>query len=596
MAKQILKFQPTNVRADKAGQFDFLSKFLRRKPADGYVCVAQKDESGWNQEFYTTERLRKAISTANIYAHGDDIYITANSFVRKGSRYKNNLKTLDCCFCDIDYKKKENYVKCSPQEMTDTIFAFCRKYNVPLPTAAVSTGHGLHIWWMFRKPVDASYLPVWEAVQSAICDSFARFGADPAAKDAARVLRIPGTANTKNKDNPEKVEVTYLVKDNRYSDLKPLYNYAAKYRETLYYDKIRKGDARFAPETPLFQVKALVEQGTTQYSPAPAFISFDAKTDIDTPIVEPAKKIKHRQRVNETEQECSDRHRDAAIGVRANRIADIQTLIGIRKGNMTGHRELTLFYLNHFLLRAHYDLTHRTKILNETNNKFSEPLSQYEVDNILRHRTLQYDPRNETVIKALGITSTEQMLLRTLYNKEERERRNHQNNKHKMSRDEYRTFMSEKILAYLSDGKRINEIADLLRVTARTVRNYINRFSLSTDGLSKCASEQNRYDSVQRHRDAQKAAQQCVEEIRTKGASSKKTRISKKDKRKLFDEIFKLKMNLAQSQESFFDNLSSFVTSVFEKTGHMLAIEYPNGKVSYTPAFKHAVVLSCTPS
>lgn len=68
---------------------------------------------------------------------------------------------------------------------------------IPKPSVVVESGGGYHLYWLFAAPF---VLDSEDARQEAIRLQAAwvdRVGADPASKDLARVLRVPGTRNYK---------------------------------------------------------------------------------------------------------------------------------------------------------------------------------------------------------------------------------------------------------------------------------------------------------------------------------------------------------------------------------------------------------------
>ncbi len=79
--------------------------------------------------------------------------------------------------------------------------------DILYPTALVSSGGGVHAYWVFEQPVNlrnAAHRARLELVQRVWVDMVVR--ADAAAKDMARVLRLPGTLNHKY-DPPRLVEL-----------------------------------------------------------------------------------------------------------------------------------------------------------------------------------------------------------------------------------------------------------------------------------------------------------------------------------------------------------------------------------------------------
>jgi hypothetical protein len=69
--------------------------------------------------------------------------------------------------------------------------------KIPFPSLAISTGRGLALVWR-HEPVSGHVLPKWTRCQHYILEALKELGADPGAKDPARVLRLVGTYNSKS--------------------------------------------------------------------------------------------------------------------------------------------------------------------------------------------------------------------------------------------------------------------------------------------------------------------------------------------------------------------------------------------------------------
>lgn len=69
--------------------------------------------------------------------------------------------------------------------------------QMPAPSLAVFSGRGLHLYWLLRA-TPGKALPVWQRIQDAILKTLSAIGADPACRDCTRVLRLPGTINSRN--------------------------------------------------------------------------------------------------------------------------------------------------------------------------------------------------------------------------------------------------------------------------------------------------------------------------------------------------------------------------------------------------------------
>jgi putative DNA primase/helicase len=131
-----------------------------------------------------------------------DAYFGVNpARARRGgaARARNeDLAALNCVYAEFDAK---DY-----QQGKDDILQLIAKLQLK-PSVIIDSGGGYHCYWLFHDP-----RPLFDLKERAyLTDIQARWvdyvGADPDAKDLARVLRIPGTYN--NKYEPAR-EVTFL--------------------------------------------------------------------------------------------------------------------------------------------------------------------------------------------------------------------------------------------------------------------------------------------------------------------------------------------------------------------------------------------------
>jgi hypothetical protein len=85
---------------------------------------------------------------------------------------------------------------------------------VPPPTAIVATGRGAHLYWALTTAIPANPATL-RTVDAILRGLAARLGADPAAAEAARTLRAPGTLNWKYTP-PTPVRLIRLAPRRRY--------------------------------------------------------------------------------------------------------------------------------------------------------------------------------------------------------------------------------------------------------------------------------------------------------------------------------------------------------------------------------------------
>jgi len=110
-----------------------------------------------------------------------DTFITVNEF--DGWRYIRSLRSLRALYVDLD-------------DQTDSyaVLDALAEAKLPGPNIIVSSGTGLHLYWLL-EPLPPKALPVWQRCQDALIKALKPLGADSAAKDCTRLLRVVGTRN-----------------------------------------------------------------------------------------------------------------------------------------------------------------------------------------------------------------------------------------------------------------------------------------------------------------------------------------------------------------------------------------------------------------
>lgn len=159
----------------------------------GYFSILAANASGaLKQESYQLSLLPQVIPLLNTTA---DTYLGQHEF-RSPNRRVMNLLRIGLCWVDLDLNKSQ-LLSGRPESDLDMLMDY-HHWNGVMPSAIVYSGVGYHLKWFLDKPVPAQALPRWNAIQTALNLKYKEFGADPQAKDASRVLRLIGTANSKS--------------------------------------------------------------------------------------------------------------------------------------------------------------------------------------------------------------------------------------------------------------------------------------------------------------------------------------------------------------------------------------------------------------
>lgn len=152
---------------------------------------------------------------------GFGIFFTVNGFC-DGRRTGETLTNLNGFFCDIDYPNKLDRTPDNIHNYKQDLLAELYDGGC-LPTYIVETKNGLHVYWIFKSPIYLKDLNeeqrerlkvLYRDIEEAILK---RFDGDPAAKDAARVLRVPGTIHQKDPNDIFEVKLIHASGEERYT-------------------------------------------------------------------------------------------------------------------------------------------------------------------------------------------------------------------------------------------------------------------------------------------------------------------------------------------------------------------------------------------
>ncbi len=163
--------------------------------------------------FESTSQLQELITFAFQYAdEGHQVfYGIANRENDLGSKRsdENNVCTVKSFWVDIDSPDKDlpdDQKLLAAKNLLDEFVEALQGYDLE-PSYIVESGNGYHVYFVLRQ---FFFLPHgdWEKAQYALTN-LAK--GDLQARNAGRLLRVPGTYNYKDKNNPKPVQIIYAV-------------------------------------------------------------------------------------------------------------------------------------------------------------------------------------------------------------------------------------------------------------------------------------------------------------------------------------------------------------------------------------------------
>lgn len=153
----------------------------------------------------TMKRL-EAISPIEInseeYKNKKDIYYTPNTFNSPIRREREYLWQLHRFYIDIDHKTGTEPI--DQFEVVGAVEQLVEEKKIPQPTEYINSGRGIHIYWDINDS-HIMLLDLWEKIENYLFNiikelerSIKNISVDSRVKDPTRLLRLPGSINSKS--------------------------------------------------------------------------------------------------------------------------------------------------------------------------------------------------------------------------------------------------------------------------------------------------------------------------------------------------------------------------------------------------------------
>ena len=161
-----------------------------------YINIIHGDSNGWITKAKICDKEYKQWhykykDLIELKFDEDNVYITLNTFYKTYRRIEC-IKELNALFIDLDIYKTGFTKEQILINLNENYF----KQSMPIPNFIIDSGRGLYLIWLIKK-VPSMALPLWKAVEEYFYKTLKEFGADRQALDATRILRVPGSFNSK---------------------------------------------------------------------------------------------------------------------------------------------------------------------------------------------------------------------------------------------------------------------------------------------------------------------------------------------------------------------------------------------------------------
>ena len=165
-------------------------------PASGWWTLNQLERGGsMRQEHHRLDELAFVLAKKG---NGTDVY-ASQSFFERPSRRAVHLAYMTHAYVDLDVYKTPVMSDGKGIDVVARLVLWdCDQWDIPRPSSIVHSGRGLYLKWFWRQPVPRAEAGRAMAINRALVRSFRDFGADPAAVDLSRILRVVGSVNSRS--------------------------------------------------------------------------------------------------------------------------------------------------------------------------------------------------------------------------------------------------------------------------------------------------------------------------------------------------------------------------------------------------------------
>ena len=181
-----------------------------------YIDTIHGDSKGWitkaeinkNKEFSQWHYLVGDLLKQDF--DKENIYISMSTFYKPMRRIET-IKEIGSLFIDLDTYNTQFTKTQILMNLEENYF----NRSIPIPNLIIDSGRGLTLVWSIEK-VPYKALPLWKAVQEYLYSQLKEFGADRKALDVTRILRVPGSINSKSGTRVtilEKYEYKYTLRE-----------------------------------------------------------------------------------------------------------------------------------------------------------------------------------------------------------------------------------------------------------------------------------------------------------------------------------------------------------------------------------------------
>ena len=191
---------------------EFLTIVLPKQGRIGVRAVnfngVDPDKDTWIRRYNDFDDIEKFLE--DVENAKRESYFNPATFGWGNNCKKSNIAFIKSFYLDLDCGTGERKQFASQADGIAALKNFCIAVGMPTPMIVLS-GNGVHVYWVLDEAITRE---VWEPYQAGLIELAEKHGlpSDDATKKITLPLRLPGTLNFKDPENPKPVSVVKTTK------------------------------------------------------------------------------------------------------------------------------------------------------------------------------------------------------------------------------------------------------------------------------------------------------------------------------------------------------------------------------------------------
>lgn len=191
---------------DSASNLDAVSLLSAALDPKGWIYIfGKKHGAAPKVSYFEPGQYENAAQHCVLLSkQGWDAYYCTGTLKDRTSRESSNIFSVKVLKLDLDIAKNDSSKYPSKKDAVEKLLGFCDATSFPFPVL-IDSGNGVHAYWILSTPLMPELARKYSAMLKAIVAGFGLKTDPSVTADISRLLRLPGTMNFKNTDNPKPV-------------------------------------------------------------------------------------------------------------------------------------------------------------------------------------------------------------------------------------------------------------------------------------------------------------------------------------------------------------------------------------------------------